>query len=239
MNLWHNEYRLIVACFCVCLHLTGCETTRNNHKMIPAVVKSVALQPLFSRCVPGDGAAQFSLEGGGRRISGIDIVWNFQSERDWDIQFNNPLGESQVEISQKKDGLFLTGIDNLSISRDRDGFITIEKEKLPIRDYELSCLLSGLWPVTWLEFMSEGGSGNGLRLFGRDEEREISLDAAVESNAKTINSCSVIQWGGILGFFKKRSKICIRRVPGLAYKVDLSGPSNYELKWWTDNESNN
>ena len=217
--------------------LNACASLHSYRPMSDSSEMPVAIQPLFSSCFPSDGAAQFNLKGKDKNISGVEIVWNTPAEETWDIQFNTLLGDTQMEMRKRAEKFEVLGRSDVQISRDNAGVLTVNGARLPLLDAELPCLLAGHWPVSWLKLMgkrSQGGQSP-LHLIGGDSLRTFDLTASVSQGARTIDSCSVVEWGGFLGLFKHSSKVCIKRWSG-GYSVSVDGPSSYFLKWSVENE---
>ncbi|MCX6125669.1 MAG: hypothetical protein NTV34_13125 [Proteobacteria bacterium] len=238
MRLFWFHSKVFLVGIILMLMIPGCVTTkfRSNETQ---VIHALALQPLFSACIPGDGSAQFSLVGAGKTVSGVELVWNFIKVDYWDVQFNSIIGETQLEMSRRKSLYETKGIAEIKLSHDSAGFLIVDERPIPLKEEEISCFLAGRWPVTWLTFLREASSGvSGKYLYrGDDGMRGIVLTASVSPDARSLGSCAVIQWGGVLGVFRHKSQICLTRTSGGNYSAELLGPSDFQVKWWVENES--
>lgn len=218
--------------------MTSC-VTHMERRGDETIVSQIAYQPLFSACSPTDGAALLSLKGGSINIAGLEMVWNIPNDATWDMQFNSPLGDTQMEVARRNGFFVAKGLKELELRRNSDGALMVGDITLPVLDHEFPCLVSGHWPASWLRILREvkGPKGQDLRLAGDDGLRSLSLSAAIDPRAKSVNSCTDIRWGGFLGLFRHESRVCLKRWSS-GYSVNIDGPSNYNLKWFFENDSN-
>ena len=81
-----------------------------------------------------------------------------------------------------------------------------------------------------------GSADQGLHMVGTNLDRRISLDIRAHDSGSAQNSCAMIEWGGILGFFRRSSQICFER-KGASYRGDLTGPRDIHLTWVNTNDA--
>jgi len=192
-------------------------------------ITPVAFQPLFSACVPTDGAAKLGVTTPKGSLRDLDMVWNVPDVLTWDVQFNNPLGESQLEIKRRKGVFSSMGSKTVNIHKDENSALVVDDLVLPILDSEFPCLLSGYWPASWLTILrpvteTRLPQKTGFMLAGEDDQRRMSLTATIDQDAKHLDSCVEMQWGGFWIFFRRNSRICLQRTSS-EYQVTIEGPA--------------
>ncbi|MCX6117045.1 MAG: hypothetical protein NT027_05865 [Proteobacteria bacterium] len=195
----------------------------------------IVIQPIFSECVPNDGAAQFYGNFDGKIISSLDLVWNTPAKDHWDLQLNTPAGDSRLELQRRGTSIGIQGDITPAMRINESGILNIEGYDLPIFADELPCILAGQWPHTWTKILfrpARSKKSSTLKFYGFDKFRDIHLDIDL-TDIKVIKSCTKFEWGGFWGFFKKSAQVCVKKGQG-QYSVDIVAFDVYQVKWWTD-----
>lgn len=202
----------------------------------------VVFQPLFLNCWPMDRDAVLTVKKAGARVFSSDMVWSVPDTNSAELQFNSILGETIFQITRQLPNWQVSGPQNLQISENIRGVLTINGFEIPILAEEVGCILAGTWPSLWLRQLTlRESSGRVLTMQGADDQRDFLITMRVLEQPNTnrpddIQSCAVLRWGGFLGFMRKKITFCREQTKD-GLMVSLAGVNDYLIEWVIQNES--
>ena len=170
-----------------------------------------------------------------------NVVWSFESKKIAEIQFNGPLGDSLLEVKRDENTWSVSGAGDLRIGESPRGSLSVDGHDIPLKSDEIGCVLSGVWPSSWLLSLTVTEKGPAsIELSGADALRRVDVDISLRKvaggfHSSDIKSCAVLTWGGVMGLFKRAATICRER-KGDSVSMRLTGINDYVIEWVISNE---
>lgn len=215
------------------LLLNSCVTL---HRPTESVSIPVIYQPMFMACAPLDREATLTMANAGVNFFSATMVWSFPTHERADIQFNSPLGDTMFQVSRKGSSWSVLGSEGVSIVENAQGVIEVGGYEIPLKSDEVGCVLTGVWPASWLNTLdAKVSSSAGMELTGSDRLRKIVVNVELANSGGTFHSGDIksrvmLEWGGIFGFFRR--KIMIERLEANgSVTMTISGVKEYRAKW--------
>jgi hypothetical protein len=201
----------------------------------------VIFQPLFSACYPIDREASLRITKLGSNVFSSNVVWSFETAKKAEIQFNGPLGDTQLQVKRDERAWVVSGAGDLRIGESSQGTLSVDGHDIPLKSDEIGCVLSGVWPNEWLATLNVADKGPvSIQLSGADELRHVDLDISLRKvadgfHSSDIKSCAVLTWGGFMGMFRRAATICRERKAD-SVSMRLSGINDYIADWVINND---
>jgi hypothetical protein len=212
----------------VALALQGCQTTGPQAEVrLPAV-----MEPLFTKCLPGDGASSMQLFEDGKLLGSVDAEWVAKANGDWDIEVTNTVGQSVLKLVRRGDGIASSG--TLAAKAPKfgvrpSGFLDVDGHLVAVKASEVPCFLGFGFPRSWLKIADGMSVGEHETTVSFDDAvRDIEVDAKGLGDRKEASACAVLTWRKFL-FLHHELTWC--RALGGARVAELSGLGDYTLKW--------
>jgi hypothetical protein len=216
--------------------VSSCQTSKMVREPIAI---PVVLQPAFRSCFPSESEAKLEIEKNGARVFTSSVVWSMVNLDDMNLQVNNPIGETIFDVKRSGGQWIILPPDQIRIAEGRDGLLKIEGHDIPLKNFELGCLLSGVWPASWMRWLSVTvDDGRRFQMSGRDGGRSIKIDmpyagASTGRGLGAVLSCAEFRWGGFFGFFQRVVSLC-RESSKSGLNVKLTGINDYNVTWNID-----
>lgn len=229
----------IVLSIILALLNSSCATLSRYHEPVRV---PVVYQPIFLRCWPMDRNAIITVKRAGTRVFSSEMVWSIPDAQSSDIQFNSLLGDTVFQVSRRLPKWQLTGPQNLEISENIRGVLTVNGFEIPVLAEEVGCILAGTWPAEWLRQADIQDSVGGMvSIKGADQLRDFDItmrmaDQPQSNRSDDIQSCAVLRWGGFLGLMRRQVTFC-REQTAEGLQVSLTGVNDYVIDWVIHNES--
>jgi hypothetical protein len=231
---------LIGMCLALLLSCSWSDRRLQEASQMPPI--PVSFQTHFSACAPLDGAVFLSVQSESVKFEKMEFIWNSVSSNQFIFQISSPVGDPMVSGKRVGSVIEAQGVYRPEIQISPDGWVVVNGYELPIADYEVSCFLGGVWPVSWmrsyLTLTKEANDGSKLIFDGRDSKRDIHLEmeSLRHSSGHSVSSCTVLRWGGFFGILKSSAEICMTSTQG-KYQVRITGVPNTQIDWESDHGS--
>lgn len=196
--------------------LSGCVTMPS----LPPQERDLILNSFSSNCRNLEGSHVVGFSQGTKYIS-LDLDWISKSDGSFVGNVFDPLGRTVAEWTMSGAQFsFSTKIQSpLSmLGVDSSGYLTFDHQSSFIKTGELSCLLKGLVPTSWL--FSPRGSSSSWESSYRDSERKI----VVTNDSKEV--CGSVSPSGIMEWFVKSIHFCTHSTKG-----QVSWGDQFRIEW--------
>lgn len=192
----------------------------------------VSLTQSFTSC-QSESQGAFQLSG----VGAVSVTGNWIRKRDeWILQFSNPIGQEVGRFSYNKNSDPKVSLSRLpwfehQLSVDKNEFLSVDGNFVPIRVDEMGCFFSGNFPSRWLAVIAGvNHRKDGMDIEFYDESREIKMLVDGLGPASIKRVCAEIGWSRFFGMVKQTMTICsLARQPKESSLRWSSG--NIELIW--------
>ena len=211
--------------------ITHCATVapQTVRSQIPAT-----LMDAFIDCSNIEGGGRMVVEVDGSSVLSADFDWVGKKVGVFDFEFIDPVGRTFATL--KSDGVTVavvpnsvSGIADLAIAVDSNGFLYINQQFTPMKVAEIPCLLSGKMPSVWLEksgFVDRSETQITIEI--PEQDRLIAISFANVQFPPAEKVCARFQWSSWI-LFSHEFVWC--HAYGAKAQSDLLAPRNVHLRW--------
>lgn len=220
--------RDLLGAAALALLAAGCQTGGPREEVkVPAV-----LDPLFTPCLPGDGATTLQVYDGGQLLGSGEAEWLAKPQGDWDVEVSNTVGQTMMKLSRRPhvlraDGKLASRLPKLGIT-DK-GFLEVDGHLIGLKVDEVPCLLNFGLPRGWMN-QAYGLEQSDRRTVVRFEDsvRTMRVTATDLGNRQKERVCTELRWRTFLWF---HDQLTWCQAPSGKREATLTGVGDYSIKW--------
>ncbi len=200
-----------LAVFLLGIAAAACQ---HAHKQ-PNIGLPAHLRPFFSTCRDQDGVFSGRVFKESQLYFSGELEWISSREADLTVDILNPAGSSEGTLrygSSTGQISLLTPVNELvdhGLSLDENQYLRYHGYSTPVKIKEIACLLSGQFPLSWVEELKkiERLKSGEFKLHAEEERRSVSLVLSLKKEAQ---SCASLRWSTFLGLIGHRLEYCVK-----------------------------